>query len=250
MVGIPCPYPPIELSAVIPENVPLQLHTAIYTAEDLKSDQGLVHDLVNLINAGFYRPAHFSGNRFDDYGGLCETLGSDGLCAVMWEELKDDEICRKDEVDNVGTECVLGAKLQNGTKRIAVASASAKPKATDNEFGNNFEVFAVVSYNAPRYRRKGLAEQCQRLLEAELVNRLSTPSQIQQGLNIWLYVAEEINGKYWRGKGGYEIISSGPAPNGLWTSIREFTLTTMRKNIKVSGSSTPDEQSEIQVVAV
>lgn len=75
-----------------PSQTPSSTRIELFTAADLSARPSFLHILVEFINLAFSGKDGFPVPRFLSDNGLVESLGEQGLCAVMFDEATDGPI--------------------------------------------------------------------------------------------------------------------------------------------------------------
>ena len=95
----------------------------------------------------------------------------------------------------------------------------------------DWEVFSVATLGIPRYRKKGLVDQCLRKVDQELLQRakLAHVEGYKHKVQMWLHTIDEVNGTYWRKKGFQDVGERHILPKGVWNKELDFTLVKMNR---------------------
>lgn len=192
---------------------------AVHTAADLQARRQDLERIVNAINLAFTKMSNagFEGPRFPISTDLLTMLGPHGLCAV---------VCSASGAVLASASSIPwrpdhGEVIENALKRDFPDEHGLVDK------GLSYQVKAVVTAATPDARSKGLAGLC---IQA-LVSRLSTQHPGESELLLWILLAEDQNGNYWRRR-GYEQV--GPVeikPKGMWGSANDFKFATLVKKV-------------------
>jgi hypothetical protein len=192
----------------------------VYTAKQLKDSPTTLDEAVKVINLAFRKmwDQGFEHPRFNNTNQLLEALGPEGMCAVARQ---NDQIIASASIvpwqpDAAGV--VYQALQQDRPDDFALMTQ-----------GMSYELKAASTLNTPASRGKGLVGMC----TTELVSRLhDRHSDVSRAL-LWVQIADDQNGAYWRRR-GYEQV--GPVeikPKGLWASVRDFNFVTLVKHINM-----------------
>ncbi|KAH6621996.1 hypothetical protein C7974DRAFT_214390 [Boeremia exigua] len=197
----------------------------LYTFSDLISDASLVTKITHLINDAFSRSkkpeprkwGEHPRDRFPSNDVYLETIGSEGIVAVIFDESTSDR------------------------KVVAVSGAIPwqggwKQKGAGVEEG--WEIKAVAVDGEAQYLRRGLAVQLCAFLEQQLVLKSKALGISTNGrqfndndqVSLWIIAAECINGVYWR-KRGYELVRKELVDAPTWGAYTSFEIVVLRKDV-------------------
>ncbi|ETN40597.1 uncharacterized protein HMPREF1541_04874 [Cyphellophora europaea CBS 101466] len=205
-------------SSPSPSSSSNDIQITIHTSASLDSNPKLLHSLVSAINTAFARHSAWNGTpRFHTPSELPTELGPDsGLCAIA----------------HSGPTILGSASLRqwrpqaNGAVDAALRSMPQDLKLADA--GQSYEVKAVITVDTPRARGKGLAG----LMIQALLEKVQRERHGGKEVLLWIQLAEEQNGEYWRRRGGFERV--GPVemmPKGTWGCTHEFEFLTMVRRV-------------------
>jgi GNAT superfamily N-acetyltransferase len=196
-----------------------------YTAAELAASPSVLNDTLNVINIAFIEREReskgFEGPRFPTTDDFLDTLGPTGLCAVA------------SSLDSILAAASLVPWQPTAYGAVSQALRDTRP----DDFallgkGVSYEVKAVATALSPEARGKGLPASCISKL-ADVVFARQHPEETT--LLLWVLVAEDTMGAYWR-RNGYEQV--GPTevmPKGMWESTRDFRFSTLVKRVHKSG---------------
>ena len=198
-----------------------EVSTSFYNREDFQNNPRLTQEVVDVINTAFRTHSenigfHKHEDRFSTPAGLPEMLGPHGICAVA-------------RIDNIIG--ATGALIPWRPKVGGIIDDALKLDRPDDfalaETGNSYEVKTVTTVEGPTTARKGLAS---RIVDALIVE--GDKRHPGEDVLLWVQIAEEQAGPYWR-KRGYERV--GPIeikPAGTWSSENPFQFLTLVKRVK------------------
>ncbi|KAF1951547.1 hypothetical protein CC80DRAFT_480754 [Byssothecium circinans] len=216
---------------------------------DLKANPKLANQLAILENSAFTRshakdpqkwnvPSH----RFPTTQHLLDLVGDSGVMAIILDEVRNDEL------DDA---LLVHAPSHDGdgaTKGKLVACSAVIPwsggwekEGAGTETG--WEVKAVAVDEDEMYLGKGIAIKLLADIEKYLIDKervvtkgISRYAQenaaldVDRGiLNLWLLVAEDLNGEYWRRRGYSEVRRK--TCSWIWGCHTSFDMLTMRKQV-------------------
>lgn len=194
------------------------LNTTVYTAVELKESPNILQDVLRVINLAFTERESlgFKGPRFANHDQLLKMLGPAGLCAVV----------RSQHIILAACSVIPWRPHEDG-----VVNKAMKETRPNNfvlvEKGLSYEVKAVATANAPESRGRGLVGMCVR----ELVSRLFVRHPGESTLLLWIQLAEDQSGPYWRKRGYEQVGHTEMMPKGTWESTRDFQFSTLVKRV-------------------
>lgn len=206
-------------------DLPPDYEVVIYTASDLRAAPVELGAVVAAINLAFARheTAGFHGPRFAADADLLTMLGTHGICAVL----------RPSPSSGLGQDVVraTGSAIPWRPQRGGEVEDALKAERPD-EFrlvkrNLSYEVKAVVTTASPDTRGKGLAGLC---VDA-LVQHLAAQHPGESELVLWIQLAENQNGPYWRRRGYEQVGGVEVKPKGMWGSERDFEFATLVKKV-------------------
>jgi hypothetical protein len=191
----------------------------IYTSKDLSTLPETLDDLFRIINLSFTQHRdHFETPRFTNAEEFLELLGPDGICAVV----------------RLDTRIVASASAVPWHPDVGGSVYRTLKDERPNDFllveqGLSYELKAAVTADAPESRRKGLVERC----IGELIARVADRHAGERRLLLWVQVAEDLNGAYWRRRGFEQVGPIEVRLKGSWGSSRDFNFATLVKSVSL-----------------
>ncbi|EUC44836.1 hypothetical protein COCMIDRAFT_5880 [Bipolaris oryzae ATCC 44560] len=216
----------------------LLLQPTLYTSPTIKSTPHLSTALTSLINSAFYRSASSNANwntsipRFDSADELCKMVGDEGsVIAVLYSSRAKTKAEESREKDDGGEE---EEEEEEGEREIVACAAAIPWKGGWHREGSctesGWEVKTVCV--AEGYVGRGLASRLVEFLGGYLCARRKLEEKEEGKVTLWLLVADDLNGAYWRRR-GWEEVRRRREGKGVWGCKGEFDMVVLRREFPI-----------------
>ncbi|XP_014557251.1 hypothetical protein COCVIDRAFT_15481 [Bipolaris victoriae FI3] len=216
----------------MPSTTPSLSQPTLYTSSLIKSTPTLSAALTSLINSAFYRSASSDPRwdatvpRFDSADELCEMIGDErSVVAVIYyssgrsTSTLDDFEGKEEQGEMVA--CAAAIPWKGGWHREG---------ATTREGG--WEIKTVCVHE--RFVGRGLASQLVGFLGDYYLCTTRASGTVeereQRKVTLWLLVADNLNGAYWRRRGWSEVRRRTEGP-GVWGCKGEFDMVVLKREL-------------------
>ncbi|KAJ6285643.1 hypothetical protein J3E71DRAFT_189977 [Bipolaris maydis] len=200
----------------------------LYTSSTIKSTPTLSTALTTLINSAFYRSASSDPRwdttipRFDSPDELCKMVGDEqSTVAVIYSSSRKTK-----------SEDAEGGQEEEGKEIVACAAAVPWKGGWHGEGStceSGWEIKTVCVHES--FVGRGLASRLVGFLGDHLC-RMRACGSAQGKVTLWLLVADDLNGAYWRRRGWTEVRRRTEGP-GVWGCKGEFDMVVLRREVCV-----------------
>ncbi|KAH7402099.1 hypothetical protein DE146DRAFT_455200 [Phaeosphaeria sp. MPI-PUGE-AT-0046c] len=204
-----------------------ELELRFHHASSIRASPTLAESIRAFVNEGYsymtaerkLRWEYIYGARLPSPETLFETVGEDGMFAVLYHRIhQDDDEARREERWSEKPIACAATKRWKGDLENCRGDKGAEEEG--------WEILTVTTL--PEYMRKGHAGTC---IDA-LVEKLQT--QAREGgcekVTIWTQAVEELNGRFWKNRGWVEEVRSYEQPVGHWGSRYGYRLLVLKRD--------------------